>query len=93
MTVIRIVILHSSIERNLNNAKAVTSSRFGRGTGVIWLSQVTCSGSENDLNECHSPVWGDHTCTHDQDAGVVCQHRPSTNKNGTFIIIVNIHNY
>ena len=62
-------------------------ARFGRGkTGnnsdyMIWLEKLACDGKEKDLGSCLSKgeYWGDHTCTHDKDVGVICQ-----GKNGSF---------
>jgi deleted-in-malignant-brain-tumors protein 1 len=57
----------------LNNAVAVfTGTIFGRGTGAIWLDDVACSGTEENLLLCeHKPV-GTHNCAHFEDAGISC---------------------
>ncbi|XP_067222123.1 scavenger receptor cysteine-rich type 1 protein M130-like [Chanodichthys erythropterus] len=53
-------------------ARAHSNARFGQGSGRIWLSNVGCSGSESSLTQCsHSPL-GNHSCRHNEDAGVVC---------------------
>ena len=55
------------------DAVAFSSAHFGAGTGPIYLDNVHCSGSENNLTEClHS---SNVTCTsgHSEDAGVRCQ--------------------
>ena len=43
---------------------------FGEGTGDIFSSNVVCSGSENNINEC-SFVRA-VTCEHSNDVGVLC---------------------
>jgi hypothetical protein len=44
------------------------------GTGVIWLNDVGCDGTENRLIDCPAStlVFGQHNCSHSQDAGVRC---------------------
>ena len=45
---------------------------FGRGSGLIWLDYVTCTGKERNLTQCRSNGLGVHSCSHYQDAGVTC---------------------
>uniref|UniRef100_K7FHA6 Soluble scavenger receptor cysteine-rich domain-containing protein SSC5D n=1 Tax=Pelodiscus sinensis TaxID=13735 RepID=K7FHA6_PELSI len=47
-------------------------SRFGHGTGRIWLDEVNCTGTEVALSECRAKPWGEHNCNHVEDAGVEC---------------------
>ena len=47
-------------------------AEFGKGTGEIWMDNVQCKGLENSLDECNFDGWGEHNCSHGQDAGVVC---------------------
>ena len=53
-------------------SRAVTNGIFGRGTGAIWLSNVSCVGNEASIANCGFRGWGNTGCTHAQDAGVVC---------------------
>ena len=52
--------------------KAVTSARFGEGTGNIWMDDVNCVGNERILTECKHQGWGKHNCGHSKDAGAIC---------------------
>ncbi|NWZ41953.1 DMBT1 protein, partial [Brachypodius atriceps] len=49
-----------------------------RGSGQVWLSDLTCAGTERHLGQCPAPPWGSNTCEHGQDAGVVCAAALST---------------
>ena len=53
---------------------ALTAS-FGPGSALqtIRLDSVICDGTESNILECfHNPVVSD-ACTHQDDAGVICQ--------------------
>ncbi|NP_999762.1 scavenger receptor cysteine-rich protein type 12 precursor [Strongylocentrotus purpuratus] len=52
--------------------QAPTKDRFGPGSGPIHMSDVRCSGHESELSECYHSVLGQHSCGHQNDAGVVC---------------------
>lgn len=45
---------------------------FGEGTGLIFLSSVSCDGSEAVLANCSGNAIGENLCNHFQDAGVIC---------------------
>ena len=63
--------------RELGYPGAVASyggAHFGQGNGTIWLGDVQCTGREDSLSSCSHNGWGSPLrCTHEQDAGVVCQ--------------------
>ena len=54
-----------------------TGARFGQGSGPIWMSDLTCSGTESSLFSCttNTPtgsVESTTTCTHGNDVSVRC---------------------
>ena len=55
------------------NALIKTGTYFGEGTGPIWLDNVNCTGSEQNVTVCEHSEWGVADCDHSQDAGVVCE--------------------
>uniref|UniRef100_A0AAZ1XQ50 Uncharacterized protein n=1 Tax=Oreochromis aureus TaxID=47969 RepID=A0AAZ1XQ50_OREAU len=65
--------------------EATQSSKFGAGTGQVWLTDVTCSGNESSLTECQHTGWGNYYYYnyynyyyyyyyygHSYDVGVIC---------------------
>ncbi|KAM5174139.1 antigen WC1.1-like [Callospermophilus lateralis] len=51
---------------------AIHHAQFGEGSGPIWLSQLQCTGEEDQVWKCPSHGWGQHDCTHREDASVIC---------------------
>ena len=51
----------------------IVFSDFGAGDGLILLTEVNCSGTEENLASCGHGGIADHFCTHREDAGAVCQ--------------------
>ncbi|NXG55957.1 CD5L protein, partial [Hemiprocne comata] len=47
-------------------------TRYGEGTGQIWLDEVNCTGKEKNLLECPARPWGEHNCNHLEGASVEC---------------------
>ncbi|KAJ8370119.1 hypothetical protein SKAU_G00101470 [Synaphobranchus kaupii] len=49
---------------------------FGRGRGVIWLTNIQCSGEEEELAQCRvRSIWSrleDSHCSHHDDAAAEC---------------------
>ncbi|KAJ8312361.1 hypothetical protein KUTeg_009734, partial [Tegillarca granosa] len=47
---------------------AYKRAHYGSGSGKIWLDNVDCSGSEDDVSDCQHSTWGRHNCVHNEDA-------------------------
>ena len=45
---------------------------YGQGSGRIWLDNLNCTGSEDSLLNCGHRGIGRHSCSHGEDASVVC---------------------
>ncbi|NXI70105.1 DMBT1 protein, partial [Anseranas semipalmata] len=56
---------------------ALGGARYGRGSDIIWLDDVNCTGTEESIFDCKARPWGEHDCYHGEDADVVC----AVNKN------------
>ena len=53
-------------------AMALSGSNVADGIGQIWLDEVSCAGTEDELLECVASTIGNHNCDHSRDAGVAC---------------------
>jgi hypothetical protein len=51
---------------------AGTNAVFGQGSGVIWLDDMACNGTEQFLQDCDGSAFSQHNCRHYEDAGVSC---------------------
>ena len=45
---------------------------YGAGSGMIWLDNVQCYGSESHITNCGHSSWGRHSCLHRDDVSVSC---------------------
>ena len=52
--------------------KTFRGGQVPSGSGQIWLSNINCSGKEENISRCFHPGWGIHNCSHSEDAGVEC---------------------
>ncbi|XP_021255578.1 macrophage receptor MARCO isoform X2 [Numida meleagris] len=58
--------------RMMGYSRATSAYTASAGTGQIWLDNVNCGGSEHSIYECRKSNWGEHNCSHSEDAGVEC---------------------
>ena len=47
-------------------------TRYGAGSGPIWLDDVQCNGTEIIISHCRHNGWGRHNCHHSNDVSVSC---------------------
>ncbi|KAI4883640.1 hypothetical protein NFI96_008745, partial [Prochilodus magdalenae] len=52
----------------------VGSDWFGEGSGRIWADVFDCQGNETHLSQCPISSWSRAACSHQQDAGVICNN-------------------
>nr|XP_054765115.1 deleted in malignant brain tumors 1 protein-like [Lytechinus pictus] len=52
--------------------EAPLDAQFGKGSGIIFLDEVQCNGTEIDLEHCDHEGIGLHNCAHNEDASVIC---------------------
>ncbi|XP_056018025.1 neurotrypsin-like [Ostrea edulis] len=50
---------------------------FGRGTGQIWIDEISCLGNEKSILECRRNNFAAHDCTHAEDVGLICKTSPN----------------
>ncbi|XP_064607694.1 scavenger receptor cysteine-rich type 1 protein M130-like [Liolophura sinensis] len=65
-----------SLGYEYKNARAVPNTHFGTGSGVIWMANVSCEGSESSLMDCSKHFDGKPitmTCSHSDDVAVSCE--------------------
>ncbi|XP_022110413.1 uncharacterized protein LOC110989982 isoform X2 [Acanthaster planci] len=55
-----------------NATSAIKGGILGSGTGPIHLSNISCTGLEDNLEQCLHTRNPTHNCNHSQDAGVTC---------------------
>ena len=61
------------ISSSTTGVTAYRNAHFGSGSGPIFLDDVWCSSSSNQLLECPSRPILSHNCLHSADAGVGCE--------------------
>ncbi|VDH99035.1 Hypothetical predicted protein [Mytilus galloprovincialis] len=53
--------------------RMMLSSYFGQSNLPIRMSEVSCSGTELDINACILGTWGNNTCSRTHEVGVDCR--------------------
>ncbi|XP_028407346.1 deleted in malignant brain tumors 1 protein-like [Dendronephthya gigantea] len=57
---------YKAVVRNLHEGE------FPSGSGQIWLSDLSCTGNEQNITGCSHGGWGIQFCSHREDVGVEC---------------------
>ena len=65
----------------MDAVRSLRSEQVPSGSGRIWLSNVRCTGREQNITSCSHRPWGYNYCRHNQDAGVECSSEGETSKN------------
>ncbi len=53
------------------------------GSGIVWMSDVDCSGSEDSISRCyHRAGLGENTCQHSDDVYLECDSRGTGTTSG-----------
>ena len=65
-------------------------SRYGIGTGQIWLDDIHCSGKERHIGECSHRGWGVHNCGHSEDVAVSCGGDPTLSISSTTSAVTSV---
>ena len=68
---------HKCFKVNLyiTGGRAYRNAYFGAGSGPIFLDDVQCTSSSNQLLACPSRPILFHNCLHSSDAGVACESK------------------
>ena len=61
------------LDMSYENVLVKTGAYFGEGIGPIWLANVNCIGSEQNVSACGHSELGEVNCGHNRDAGVICE--------------------
>ena len=49
-----------------------SASRFGAGSGPVWLKNIKCNGNEQSVEDCPGIDWTPKDCSHSLDVGISC---------------------
>ena len=63
-----VIIIRSSV----NNNYYCNICRYSRGSGIIWLTNVRCTYSDNSLFGCSHSGFGITSCKHSEDVAISC---------------------
>lgn len=65
------------------------ASRYGQGSGHIYIENLMCNGSENHIDNCSYNT--ENTCTHAEDVSVVCTGKKSPTFLRNYIYLLELY--
>ena len=54
------------------NARARIGAYYEPGSGITWLNNIRCTGTESHLTSCYNSGWEVDDSPHTKDVGVSC---------------------
>lgn len=70
------VLLMTALNTHLGPTGALSvpiGGSIARGAGLVWMFNVSCTGSEEKLISCNHDGWGVYPFVHLNDANVICE--------------------
>uniref|UniRef100_A0A8C1U188 SRCR domain-containing protein n=1 Tax=Cyprinus carpio TaxID=7962 RepID=A0A8C1U188_CYPCA len=58
--------------RELDCGTVLGAAAFGKGKGRVWSEEIQCRGNESQIDVCSRSSSQMHSCSHDNDVGVIC---------------------
>ncbi len=52
--------------------KVLGAAAFGKGDTQMWTQEIRCRGNESQIQDCPRSSSQIHSCSHDNDVGVIC---------------------
>ena len=63
---------------------------FGRGKGPVWLTEISCQGTEDSLDQCSHAEWAGGECSY-ESVGLLCKTSNFTHgKCGALCFVVSV---
>ena len=48
------------------------AAKTKKGTGPVWMHNLRCTGTEDNLQQCFDDDWGRSSCKHERDVYIEC---------------------
>ena len=50
----------------------MANGTFKQGSGKMWMNNLQCWGTEDDIGQCQFSSWENSHCNHGHDVGLAC---------------------